>query len=127
MTPKLTKSVTTFYTIDVEKRIDSDGCLHNEKLFMQVLSSKKFNYRKNKPKFSIEKAPWLRRALKSLGLRFQARRVSRREVWLNLHFLLLNKESDSFSAQSQLKSQLKTGICLTKLFMLYYNYLEWLS
>jgi putative transposase len=29
------------------------------------------NYCENKPKFAVDKAPWLRRALESLGLKFE--------------------------------------------------------
>ena len=62
-----------FSAVDVER---------NELIFMRVyttrnyLTAKSFvkevlNYCDNKPKFVIDKAPWLKRALESLGLEFE--------------------------------------------------------
>ncbi len=67
------KKFYVFSAIDVER---------NELILMRVyttrnyLTAKSFikevlNYCENKPKFIVDKAPWLRRALKSLGLEFK--------------------------------------------------------
>jgi putative transposase len=67
------KKYYVFSAVDVER---------NELILMKVyiarnyLTAKSFvkevlNYCKNKPKFVIDKAPWLRRALESLGLKFE--------------------------------------------------------
>ncbi len=72
--PKRTKSDITFFSaIDVER---------NELILMRVyttrniLIAKSFvkevlKYCENKPKFVVDKAPWLRRALDSLDLEFE--------------------------------------------------------
>jgi hypothetical protein len=69
------------------------------------------NYCENKPKFVVDKAPWLIDALKSLGLDFQTRNFSINVIWLNPFSALLNSELSYSSALSQLKIPLKTGIC----------------
>jgi len=66
------KKFHVFSAIDVEK---------NELVLMRVYTARNFltarsfikevlNYCENEPKFVIDKAPWLRRALESLGLDF---------------------------------------------------------
>ena len=62
-----------FSAIDIER---------NELILMRVYTARNFltaksfvkevlNYCENKPKFVIDKAPWLRRAIESLGLNFE--------------------------------------------------------
>ena len=67
------KKYYVFSALDIER---------NELILMRVytarnyLTAKSFvkevlNYSENKPKFVVDKAPWLRRALESLGLKFE--------------------------------------------------------
>ena len=67
------KKYYVFSALDIER---------NELILMRVytarnyLTAKSFvkevlNYSENKPKFVVDKAPWLRRALESLGLEFE--------------------------------------------------------
>ena len=75
------KKFYVFSAIDVER---------NELILMRVyttrniLTAKSFvkevlNYCENKPKFLIDKAPWLRRALESLGLDFKHERFRKKK------------------------------------------------
>jgi len=77
-----------YSAVDVER---------NQLVLMRVYTTKNYlttksfvkevlNYCENKPKFIIDKAPWLIEALKSLNLEFEHQTFCR-GVWLNLCFL----------------------------------------
>ena len=86
----LKKRYFVFSAVDVKR---------NELIPMKVyttrnyLTAKSFikevlNYCENKPKFVVDKAPWLKRALESLSLDFEHESVA----WLKLYLVLSSSE-----------------------------------
>ena len=116
-----------YSAVDVER---------NELILMKVyttrnyLTTKSFvkevlEYCENKPKFIIDKAPWLIDALKSLGLEFENISSFGKRSLVESVFSSLKQRVKIFFCSISCSNPVKSWNLFCKLFMLYYNRLRW--
>ena len=80
-------------------------------------------YCENKPKFVIDKASWLKRALECLGLKFRHERFGSRSSVKSV-FSSLKQRIRIFICSITAKNPVKNWNLFCKLFILYYNQLR---
>jgi len=120
------KNYYVYAAIDVER---------NELIAMRVYPSRNFlttklfvaevlKYCENRPKFIIDRAPWLINAMKSLGLSYKCQAFGIRSKVESL-FSSFKQRIKIFFCSINAKNAIKHWNLFCKLFMLYYNCLRW--